>query len=220
MHTHATRAALASVLAACAASLAACNIVGPVAMLAAGPPTTPAQYTLDRERTAVVFIDDRASVLPRRALRQTIAQQVQNNLLGQSLVKTVIDAKSIAALAARDPADKPSDITSLGKAVSADFVIYVSLDRFGISPDGQVFQPYADARVKVLDVNKEQPRVWPEDREGHSVSLILPQRRGDMPKTASALAEAQETLARILGDNVAQLFYKHDAVVHPSRERD
>lgn len=210
---------LATICAA-ALTLTGCNIVGPVAAIASGPPTQAALCTLDRERATVVFIDDRASVLPRRSLRQSIAQQVQNNLLGQNVVKTVIDSKSIAALAARDPADKPSDIMTLGKAVSADIVIYVSLDRFGISPDGQVLQPFADARVKVLDVTKEQPRVWPDDREGHSVSLIMPQRRGDMPKNASALAAEQERLAQVLGDNIAKVFYKHEAVIHPSRERD
>ncbi len=214
------RQPLATCLAAATLTLAGCNIIGPVASIAAGPPTQAALYPLDRERPTVVFIDDRASVLPRRSLRQTIAQQIQNDLLGQSVVKTVIDSKSIAALAARDPADKPSDISTLGKAVSAEIVIYVSLDRFGISPDGQVNQPFADARVKVLDVTKPQPRVWPDDREGHSVSLIMPQRRGDMPKTASALASEQETVAKVLGDNIAQLFYKHEVVTHPSRERD
>lgn len=212
--------ALSVALALAAATLASCNIVGPVMVLAEGPPSQTALYTLDRERPTVVFVDDRASVLPRRTLRQSIAQTVQNDLLGQNALKTVIDAKSIAAIAARDAADTPSDITTLGKSVSAEIVIYVSLDRFGITPDGQVNQPFADARVKVLDVTKEQPRVWPDDREGYAVRLVLDQKRRDLPKTASALAAEQEATAKVLGENIARLFYKHEAVLRPSRERN
>jgi hypothetical protein len=207
-------------LAAAALACTGCNIIGPVAAIASGPPTQPAMFALDRDRPTVVFVDDRASVLPRRTLRQSIAQTVQNELLGHNALKTVIDSKSIAALAARDAADQPSDITTLGKAVSAEVVIYVSLDRFGVSPDGQVNQPFADARVKVLDITRPEPRLWPEDREGYAIGLVMPQKRADLPKTASGIAALQEDTARVLGEHIAQVFYKHETTVRPSRERD
>ena len=50
--------------------------------------------------------------------------------------------------------------------------------------------------------------------------LVLDQKRRDLPKTASALAAEQEATAKVLGENIARLFYKHEAVLRPSRERN
>ncbi len=204
----------------CATLLPSCNIIAPAYVFAVGPPKQNAMYTLDKERPTVVFVDDRASVLPRRSLRQTISQKVENELLGHNLLVKVVESRAIAAVASRDPADQPSDITTLGKSVSAEIVIYISLDRFGLSPDGQTNQPFADARVKVLDITREQPRVWPDDREGFKVSLIMPQARKDLPSSAPTLATAQEALAGELGDTIAKLFYSYVAGSHAWQTRD
>ncbi len=65
-------------------ALTGCNILGPAILLVEGPPKVQAQFTLEKKRPTVVFVDDRASVLPRRALRQQIAAMCQNALPGWS----------------------------------------------------------------------------------------------------------------------------------------
>ena len=218
--TRTTASVLAALTLAASTFLASCNIIGPAYVLAAGPEKQKALFTLDRERPTVIFVDDRASVLPRRTLRQTVAKRIESELLGQKSLTTVIDSSTIAGVASRDPADSPTDIASLGKSVSAEVVIYVSLDRFAVSPDGQVYQPFADARVKVLDITKQQPRVWPQEREGYTASLIMPQGRNNLPATPAAAAAAQETLAAELGVTIARLFFTHESGSRASTKRE
>jgi hypothetical protein len=191
--------------------MAGCNIIGPAAVLASGPPKIDARHGLDKDRPTVIFVDDRASVLPRRSLRQTIAQATEAELLAQGVLTKVIDSRSMLAVASRDSAEQPSDIATLAKSVSAEIAIYISIDRFGITPDGQVVQPFADARVKVLDVTLPQPRVWPEDREGFSVQVLQPQGRSAPPSTPSAMMQTQDALATQLGRTTARLFFRHEA---------
>lgn len=196
---------------ACALSLGGCNIVGGVAAIVHGPPKIQAVYALPKDLPVVILVDDRANVLPRRVLRQTIAQRAEKELLASGVVTQVIDSNAIQAALARDNPDQPTDIATLARSVKADIVIYLSLDRFGISPDGQMYQPFADSRVKVLDVRDQTTkRLWPQEREGAKLNIIVPTSRGDVPSGAAALAQAQERLASELGLSLSRLFYKHE----------
>jgi predicted small secreted protein len=199
----------AIVLVASATSLSGCNIVGGVATIVHGPPKIAAAYKLPKDRPTVILIDDRANVLPRRVLRQTIALRAEKELLSSGVLTKVIDSNAIQAALARDNPDQPTDIATLVKSVQAEVVIYVALDKFDISPDGQMYQPFANARIKVMDVSEGSKRLWPEQREGSSLNIILPTTRGDLPTGAAGLALAQERLASELGLAISQLFYKH-----------
>src|SRR4051812_9808950 len=89
-----TLAALGTCAAIAIAALPGCNILGPAFLLVHGPEKAPAAYKLDKERSTVVFVDDRSSVLAKRALRQQIATAAQNELLKQGVLVNVIDASS------------------------------------------------------------------------------------------------------------------------------
>ena len=70
-----TNTILCTIAAALAAgSLAACNIVGPMGFLVGGEERIPALYELDTDRSAVVFIDDRASRVPELTARTLIGR--------------------------------------------------------------------------------------------------------------------------------------------------
>jgi hypothetical protein len=182
-----------------------------------GPEKTPAAYRLDPKKPTVVLVDDRASVLPRRSLRTTIAGRASQEILNEKAVETVIDAKAIQALLARDPADRPTPIATLGMKVQAQQIVYVTMDKFALSSDGATYQPFADARVKVIDV--ETGRAWPEQAEGHPLRVVLPIQRDDLPSGAGVLAKAQEALADRVGVELSRLFYRFNTNDRPMDTR-
>ncbi len=204
----AVRAGAAMVAVAALGAMAGCNIIGPAMVIAQGPPKVQAVHTLEKEAPTVIFVDDRRSILPRRALRQVIAQQAERTLSSSGAVVTLIDSNAIQAAAARDTLEAPTDIATLGARVQARKVIWVTIDRFDISPDNVVFQPFADGRVKVIDAQGEA-RTWPEQPEGHPLRIMLPARR-EVPTSAADLAKAQEQLASEFGLALARLFFRYE----------
>lgn len=205
------RITLLSLLLLPATLLTACNIVGPAVVLVHGPEKTDAQFKLDPKRTTVFFVDDRGNKLDRRALRSTIATTAQTILMKERVLdeRKVIDAASALMLVSNEPAGEPMDIATLGRSVEAEVVVYITIDRFGLSPDGATYQPSATMRVKVVDCINTPARIWPEEPEGKAVSVSMPQRQGDAPRNAGDAMRAQDRLAEECGRAVAEVFYRH-----------
>lgn len=199
----------AIVLAASAAVLPGCNVVGPVAYLIHGPDKVGAVHTLEPARPTVVFVDDANSRLPSRSLRVDIASAAEKYLLREECLKDMITNRSAVQAASEDRLGTPLSIIEIGQKVNAEVVIYVEMQDFGISPDGQTFSPFATARVKVMDV-KAGKRVWPEQREGWPVLLKPTPQPDAAPTTLAARLEASRLLANEVGKAVAQLFYTHE----------
>jgi hypothetical protein len=211
---HVLRLAAAATAGAVVLGAAGCNILGPAFIAVHGPAKTLAQHTLEKDRPTIVFVDDRANILAKRSLRQQIAEAVQKNLLDQRVLTNVIDASAAMAAAAREPSGRPMDIASLGKAAGAEVVVYITVESYTLSPDGQAYAPEASYRVKVLDVTRASPRVWPEDRAG--AGLVVKQATGDTtpPKSVADQTKALNELAERSGLKLAQLFYEHETHEH------
>lgn len=190
---------------------AGCNILGPAFLLVHGPAKTHAKFEPEKQRPTVVFVDDRASVLPRRVLRQQIARSTETTLLKEGVLKNVIDSTAAVNAAAHEPAGEPLDIASLARAVQAEVVIYISINGFALSSDRQTFLPEASYNVKVIDITKDNPRVWPAEHEGFPITVAMKQTSAVTPTTAAGQAQALTALADRSGVAIAQLFFKHDA---------
>ena len=194
---------------AAAACLPGCNIAGPVAYLIHGPEKVDRVFQLDEKKTTVVFVDDSNSRLPSRSLRGEVADAVEKYLLREGCVKDMIQNRYAIQAATADRSGEALSITEIGQRVSAEVVVYVEIEDFGISPDGQSFAPFAKARVKVMDV-KESKRVWPPKAAGHPVVLQPQPQPGKNPSTMTERLEASRLLANEVGKAVAQLFYTHE----------
>jgi hypothetical protein len=200
----------------------ACNILGPAYYLAAGPAKTPAMHSLEAGRPTVIFVDDLASILPRRTLRQSVARSIEKELLASGALTRVLDSSAVQSAALREQTGEPVGVVQLGRSVGAEVVIFVSMDRFGLTPDGQTFQPYAAARVKVVDVTKDRDQMqWPGEANptGYPLTVTMPVRRASPPRSAGEFAKAQDETATAFGREVAKLFYKHLANEGPSKTR-
>ncbi len=194
---------------------AGCNIVAPIGVLLHGPEKVPAQFTLPRERSIVVFVDDRLSRLPRRPLRTTIADQITSKLLENKLSDSIIDSRAAEAAVQREKPSEPMSVTEIGRSVQADLVLHVMIDSFGLSPDSVTFSPGARVTVRVTDTATDA-RLWPVedvsvplDRRPKGYSLEVNPRTptSKPPGSASEVAQAEIDLAKIVGSAVAELFY-------------
>jgi hypothetical protein len=202
-------------LLAAAALLAGCNIIAAGAVLVHGPERIPREYELDSEKTAVVFVDDRENRLPRRVLRQVIGETTTKTLLDEDVVKTMIDSRSAIAATAGERAGEPISIIEVGRrakspdgSIAAQTLIYISIDRFTLSPDGQTYAPEAIVYVKVMDVDSEK-RLWPtEDKEGYRLEVRPSKPPKNLPRTGSEKTQAETAFAQIVGRATAQLFYR------------
>lgn len=194
------------------AAVPGCNILGPALYLAHGPEKIDKLYELDPTRNTVVFIDDRANRIPRRVLRVTMAQEAERLLLEKEVLEPgkLISSQSALAAASTDKYDRPMPVSEIGRAVGADTVIYVTIDEFSLSPDGQSFIPSVMMRLKVIDAADEE-RLWPkENAAGHALRVRLPIKQGVAPTSLSAQMQYQQELAKHAGVAIAKVFYKHE----------
>ncbi len=191
--------------------VAGCNIVAPAYLLVKGPPKIEAQHTLEEPRPTIVFIDDRLPVLGRRPLRNMIAEAAQSALLEQGVLVNMIDYRAGVAIADREAPGQPTDIVTLAKTAQAEVVIFATVDSFSLTPDRQNLLPSAVLRVKVLDVSKDSPRVWPAEAEGFPLVVQPSQRATPLPTTPTDIMRAENAFAGQVGLAIAQLFYSHEA---------
>lgn len=197
-------------LATCCA-LGGCNIVGPVAALAAGPPTAPARYTLADVPT-VVFVDDRSNLLSPTSLRRVVADKASEEIMAQKLVTMTISPQDAILIASRsDRASSLMNIEEIGRAVGAQQIIYVEVTQFAATPDGYTPMPVSSANVKVIDVVSRQ-RVFPgaESPEGWPISVKATPVDPSLYSSRTTRLQIYQMLAAQLGDEVAKVFYKHE----------
>lgn len=207
--------ALPVLLAVCLAGAAGCNVVAPVYLAVHGPEKAPAVFTLDKERTGVIFVDDRGNRLPRRALRVQMAEAGEKVILKKRLVKDMVSGQSALQASAADRGGKLLSIAEIGRAVGAQQVIYAAVEEYRLSPDGQTFEPSMTLRVKVIDAVNDK-RVWPEDRAGHAVVVRLPSQQGSPPTGSAERARVEDALAAAAGAALSRLFYKHEVPKGPN----
>jgi hypothetical protein len=189
---------------------AGCNIVAPAYWLVHGGEKIDAEFKLPKDRSTVVFIDDRANRIPRRALRVAIAEETEKSLIKNAGLKDMISAQSALQAAGRESGTSPVPVTEIAQRVHADIIVYATVDTFTLSSDTATYRPMAALRVKVLDA-KAETRLWPKDETGYTLTTTLQPKQGEKPTNTGDVYKAEDELARQVGVELAQLFFKHDA---------
>ncbi|MCA9279529.1 MAG: hypothetical protein H6815_01135 [Phycisphaeraceae bacterium] len=207
---HYTRFLGGFIAAICLLCCAGCNWVGAGYLLIHGGPKNPRVYELDKKRTTVLVIEDPRGSIPRRTLRYEIAERAVADMLDQGLVENMISARSaLDAVAAEDPSSRKT-IAELGQALGADVVVWVGVESFSLSPDGQTFQPSSSVRMRVIDVTEDAVLYPSDDMKGYPLVVAPPPNTGDIPTTRSAMNQAERELAVLTGRAIAELFYEKE----------
>lgn len=187
-------------------AMSGCNIASAAFYILHGPDEkVPAKFTLPPDKTTVVLVDDRNNRLPSRDLRDMIASSAGQLLLEEGAVTDLVDPRSASAAASKDRFGEPMTISEIGRSVGAATVVYVTVDSFSLSSDGQSISPVTRLRVKVIDSQTEE-RLWPEEQEGYPLGVQSPPRQGTMQTTAAELFTARQEAAGRAGLGIAQLF--------------
>lgn len=195
-------------LAACPLLVSGCNIVAPAIYFIRGPDKIKKVHALDKTKTTVVFIDDRANRVPRRALRVLMGETAEKTLLSERIVKDMISCQSVLAAAGSDREGKPLSVAEIGEAVKAERVIYATVDQFYLTPDGSSVAPTLAMRVRVIDV-KADKRLWPDDPNGYRLVTAIKAKTATVPSSVTGTYQLEDDLARRAGVDLAQLFYDH-----------
>ena len=195
--------------------LTGCNIVAPAVIAFSPPPTNDAAHKL-ADRPTVTFVDDRRNVLRDRGIRRLIGDRVMEQLLGKEVLSHeqghAISTGDAMAVAGREADGELMSLSQIGSAVGAEQVIAIEMISFDLqSVDGS---PRATAQftVKVLDL-VNRTKIFPADDgpDAQTLMVMLPVEQTFQPGlTREASREAELTLANLIADKVAKLFYKHE----------
>jgi hypothetical protein len=172
-------------------------------------PEQKAMFTLQDVRT-VVFVDDRRNTMHPSRLKLVIASRVTTDLLTKKIVATLVSPKDVFRVsAANDRYNEPLPIAELGKSVEADVVIYVEMESFGLTNDGQIANPVASCSLRVISV-VENKRLFPTDQAVYFVNANLKRVKPHRIASNSEIRKLAEELAEELGDSIAKVFYDHN----------
>lgn len=190
-------------------SLGGCNILGPAGYFILGPDKQPAVYKLDPEKVTVIVVDDKANIVPQRALRETMGRAAEEDLLEKGVVKEMVKSSQALAVLSRERFGERMTIQELGTALKADVVIFAAIDDFSLSQDGQSVTPLTRMRLKVVDVaSGERKFPAPNETEWYPLAIRLPAQSMEKP-TGAAIMQSNQQLARLAGIALAQTFYEH-----------
>lgn len=205
------RALLVALLGGAAIGAVGCNLAGPTLYVLSGPPKTPAAYEL-ADRPTVVFVDDRRNALPRFELRGVICDEAIQTLMEAKVVTRGIDSREVLNLVRKQDTDKDlMPIDAIGKAAGAEQIIYVRLSAFLITPDGYTPRPVAGAEVRVIDVvSRERIFPAPDQEPARYLEASLDPVSIEAYQSSGSRRQIEDTLARQLGREVAELFFDHD----------
>lgn len=217
-HLRTARTLLAVTLLGATLTAAGCNIAAAAVFVLHGPEKTEALFTLPKDKSAVIALDDRGSVMPQRSLRDMIGKTAEEEILKQQLVKEMVASRLASAVMSRERTGEPMGIAEIGKAVNADIVIYVVMDSFTLSEDGQTLAPAATGRVKIIE-SKTGNRLGPPESDPagyYPLTVRLPTQTGTAPSTSNELSMMQD-LARVTGVYLSRMFWDAETMTAPDK---
>ncbi len=213
MNSRTSRILASLLLALLALPIGGCNIVAPVLLLVSGPATFEAEHKLDDKRPTVIFVDDPRSQIPRRALRLEILNAIQDDFLRKGLVEDLIEGQTAIRVADSDSSAGQMSVTEVGRAVEAEVVVWVTVDRFVRPTPAGDTQSSISLRVRVVDAEANRFE-YPAKPTGRLVTVTETIRRGTVANAAGARTAAEIDIAKKAGLAAAQLFYEHPVTVH------
>ena len=188
-----------------------CNYIAAAVILTQGRGKIPAAYTLDKNRTTVVLIDDLSNRVPRRSLRDDMGAAADAEMLAHGVIADgkLISSASARRAAASDTADDRQAAVDIGRAVGAEVVIYVTMTGWTLQQEPGFISPAASAQVSVLDTVNNM-RLWPQGERTHPFVVRVPRASGDMGMSLSEKSKWERTLATRFGTQLGKLFYEHE----------
>lgn len=175
------------------------------------------------DRVTLVMVDDTELRLRDPAVASQVGDRVRYDLQDAKAVRQFVSMQRLNALIAKAGNEyERISIDRVGRDLGAEQVIHVSIDSLQMSSDLGVLRPVATVTVKVIDV-AQGIRLFPapkpaEGPRGVVLTVQAAYRIKDQESRGDE-AIAIQTLAQLIGRDVAWLFYDH-LPRQPGEERE
>ncbi len=202
-------ALLLGVALASAACCGGCQVFAAATAMMFPEERMPAEYKLPNRKTSkvLVFADDMFNPLSYPPAKGALTEKVNQMILEKKLAAEVVPYDRLRDLQAAEPDFNRLSVSTVGRKLGADLVIYVLLNPLSLrdSPADTLWRGRFSGRVRVVDVHRGR-RIWPEQSAGREVRVVEPQTENPSPTYSRQLALK---LGDHLGKEIAQLFHVH-----------
>lgn len=201
-------------------SLGGCAAVGFVMYVFTADTAIKAKYHLPEKARVLVMVDDPQTLLGANKMMHVAAAQADYLLVKNDAVlkKNMIDDSRLAVLAGRLGTEYAStSVTRIGKTLRADIVIYARVMSARLNYTASVYQPTAQVRVQVIDVD-HNARLFPSPgplaggdfnySPGYLMKIKMP-RTSKNTTRYEANKIVMRNLSKRIGSDLARLFYDH-----------
>ncbi len=177
----------------------------------------PPVYTLPPGKTVLVFPDDILNPLSYSPVKRMLADKVNKLLVEKKLVAGTIPFDKLIDLKNSEPEFNRLAVSTVGKKLGADLVVYISNDEFRLkdTPLDTIWRGRFSVKVRVVDVN--EGRLWPDESAGFPVKIVEPITESSSRDYSRQLAEK---LAEGMGEKVCGLFCDHYVDRARPKEKD
>ena len=208
--------------------LQGCAAIGWMVNAFAPPKKVDAIFKLPEGKKVLVFVDDLLRPVDYEPVKAELTEGINRQLEAHDLAKETIAYEDLLTLMAATPEFNELAVSEIGERLGADIVLYVEIDEFALKDDevSPLWHGRLAAGVRVVDAKDATPgsdddamgaRLWPDDRAGG-----YPVRPVEIPAHAASSdghgAQLSQTLAAVMADRVAKLFYKHEITAREAAE--
>ncbi|HTV47554.1 MAG TPA: hypothetical protein VMG59_03830 [Phycisphaerae bacterium] len=187
-----------------------------LAYLVAGNGQDKALYNIPQSDRVLVLVDSSAASPMTMEAAADLIDAVNSQLYQNKVADQLVPSFRITALEKTNPVTyRQMGIADIAKAVNADLVVYIFIDRFDVLLDSDQQVSHGDATGLVKVVNSNGDRLWPNDAtDGYSVTAQVKENLA----TNQSAEDVQNQLITQLANNVSQLFYNHPVGYTPSEQ--
>ncbi len=168
--------------------------------------TIDAKFPLPENKRILVLPDDMFNPLSYPPAKRALARKINDMLAEKNVAADLVPYDELVDLIAAEPDFNKLSVSTVGRKLGADLVIYVLLDSLQLkdSPADSLWHGRFGARVRVIEVG--QGRIWPEEPTGHEIAIVEPSTENLSETYGEKLALV---LAYKLGEKVGYLFTDH-----------
>jgi hypothetical protein len=153
---------------------AGCNVLAPIAYYFRPREIQKPQYEFSADSRVALVIEAARPQDENPVFSEALHERVVEMLREGKSKATILPQRAVTDLRRANPDFRKWSLQKIGRAVQADHVLYVRLDRLVIrqSPDYPILTPAVDLRMKLIGVSQPgvHARLWPEAKEGYPVS--------------------------------------------------
>ena len=198
-----------------AVAITGCGVFPWLATQFAPPQTALAKYEIPKEKTVLVFPDDYPASVSFEPVKRLIAGRINDLLAEQKIAAATIPYQALEDMESATNSFSGMSTSQIGKALGADIVIYVHIDKFYLKEDpaNPLWHGHIATTVRVVDVNKGL--LWPEDIPGGWPVDPVDIPTDDTSQTYDT--KLAQRLAEKMSEKIANLFYEHTVPKRDSR---